>query len=135
MRNSAGFSLVELVIVVAMMTTLVLTAVPTYRKLTLRSHRADAAAALLDLATAQERHYAQHRTYASDLSSPPPAGLGLQGRTPDGRYLLAIAHADVEGFEATATATGAQAPDTHCAVFGLDDSGARSAPNEDCWVR
>ena len=54
-------------------------AVPSYRQYVLRSHRAEAKTALLNVAAAQERFYLQNNTYTTDLTSAPtatPPGLG-----------------------------------------------------------
>jgi type IV pilus assembly protein PilE len=127
--------LLELLAVVAVLAILALAAVPTYRAAMLRSQRAEATAALLGLAAAQERFHLQHHTYATDVAAAPPDGLGLQPVTLGGRYAIAITAADASTFTATATAQGRQAQDTHCAEFGIDAAGARTATNADCWAR
>ncbi|MBT8131266.1 MAG: type IV pilin protein, partial [Gammaproteobacteria bacterium] len=54
-------------------------------------------------------------------------------------YNLAVANADLEGFDATATATGSQANDSLCTSFSLDEQGQRSAfggetdNTDQCW--
>jgi type IV pilus assembly protein PilE len=131
----AGHSLVELVVVLAIGALLALLAVPGYRVYALRAHRGEATAALLQLAAAQERHHRAHGSYATALSDPPPDGLGLPAGTVHGRYTITIEAADAESWQATATATGAQADDRDCAVFRLDDAGTATATGAGCWLR
>jgi type IV pilus assembly protein PilE len=133
--SHSGWSLIELLVVVAVLAILTLYAVPTYRSAMLRAQRTEATAALLALAAAQERFHLQRHIYASEIDSPPPDGLGLQSITEDGRYAIAITTADAATFAASATAQGQQARDTHCAEFGIDATGARTATNNDCWTR
>lgn len=135
MDQLRGFSLIELVVVLALVAAVSLAAVPSYRQLILRSHRTEAAAALLDVAAAQERHHAQYGIYATGLSPSPPGGLGLSAESSNGRYRIEITDADVARFEVTATAQGPQSADTHCSTFRLDDRGARTATSDNCWVR
>jgi type IV pilus assembly protein PilE len=133
--SHSGWSLIELLVVVAVLAILTLSAVPAYRAAMQRAQRTEATAALLALAAAQERFHLQHHSYASEIDSPPPDGLGLQTVTEGGRYAIAITAADTATFAATATARGRQARDAHCAEFGIDATGARTATNNDCWTR
>ncbi len=135
MRNSAGFSLMELMIVVAIAAILAVVAIPNYVSHVERSHRTDATAALLKLAADQERYYLQNNSYGT------MANLG-DPTTENGWYTLAVTGANANTFTATATAksTGAQADDTLCQVFSIDASGLRTASNasaadtsDACW--
>lgn len=130
-----GWSLIELMVVVAVLAALTLAAVPAWRAAMLRAHRVEATSALVSLAAAQERHYLQHNTYAADVDAAPPDGLGIATTTPGGRYALAITSADAVAFVATATTLGRQTQDTHCAEFSIDATGARTATSGDCWAR
>lgn len=130
-----GWSLIELLVVVAVLAILTLSAVPAYRAAMLRAQRTEATAALLALAAAQERFHLQHHIYASEIDSPPPDGLGLQTVTAGGRYAITITAADAATFAATAAAQGQQARDAHCAEFRIDAMGSRTATNDDCWTR
>jgi type IV pilus assembly protein PilE len=133
--RDSGWSLIELLVVVVALTILTLAAVPTYRTAMLRAHRTEATAALLAVAAAQERFHLQHQAYASDIEAAPPDGLGLPSATESGRYVIAVTSADAAAFTATATAQAGQSQDTHCAQFGLDSAGLRTATSWDCWGR
>jgi len=139
--RTKGFTLIELVIVVAVVAILTIIAVPSYRAYLLRSHRVEATAALLKLSAAQEQFYLQNNTYTDELTTAPPDGLGLQDVTENGYYDIVIDSADAAGFQATASAKGGQADDSHCAAFTIDEAGAKSAKDSsdatvtDCWSR
>lgn len=133
--KSAGMTLIELMIVVAIVALLAAIAVPSYRQYVLRANRTEATTALLQLAAAQEKFYLQNNTYAGNalIDDAPPAGLGLSATTAGGRYTVAITAANAAAFSATATAAGAQAADTTCATFTITQAGARTATSANCW--
>jgi len=133
--KSAGMTLIELMIVVAILALLAAIAVPSYRQYVLRANRTEATTALLQLAAAQEKFYLQNNTYAGNalIAVAPPAGLGLSATTGGGRYTVAITAATAATFSATATAAGAQAADTTCATFTINQAGARTATSANCW--
>jgi type IV pilus assembly protein PilE len=134
MRNKMrGMTLIELVIVVAIVALLATVAIPSYRQFLLRSHRAEAKSALLNLAAAQEKFYLQNNTYTEELADAPPDGLGLTATTVNGHFTVTIDDADADSFTATATAAGGQAQDSHCASFTINQAGTRTATSDDCW--
>lgn len=130
-----GVTLIELMVVVLVVGILASIAVPSYRAYLLRSHRVEATAALLNLAAAQEKFYLQNNTYTTKLEDAPPDGLGLPAVTANDFYDIAIDSANAAGFQATATAKGGQADDSHCAEFTIDQTGTRTATSTDCWSR
>lgn len=134
-ERARGFSLIELMIVVAVMAILASVALPSYRQHVMRSHRTDATSALLRLAAEQEKFYIQNNRYATyaELKSP---------TTEHGWYTLAVPTANATTFEITATAkTGEpQEADKDCRTFRVNAAGqrtARDASNADstgkCW--
>ncbi len=133
-----GFTLVELMIVVAIMAILAIASVAGYRRYAQRANRVDATSALLRIAAAEERFYLQNSRYAttaSELGDPPPAGLGIN-TTMHQYYDLSLAP-DPDGGAAvgyvavaTASATGPQ-QDDRCRTFRIDQSGQRSAVDTD----
>ena len=124
-----GVTLIELMIVVVIVAILASIAVPSYRNYVIRSQRTDATAALLRLAAAQEKFYLQNNTYASNASQVGGAS------SEHGWYTIAVNAADANGFSASATVTAgkAQAKDTACNIFTIDESGQRGAKSMDCW--
>lgn len=143
-RPDSGFSLVELMVTVAIVATIAAVAIPSYRQYVMRANRADATASLLRLASAQERFYLQNNTYASNdqMDDAPPAGLGIAG-TERGFYALEIESDDLlTGYEARATivAGEAQHDDEDCVEFSVNEQGLRAAEDsgggdntERCW--
>jgi type IV pilus assembly protein PilE len=122
-----GFSLIELMITVAIVGILAAVAMPSYNVYVLESKRLDGTSALLKLSSLQERYYAQNNTYAVD------GNIGEVGgnKSKEKHYDLVITHASASGFRATATATGSQVNDTGCTSLSLDSIGVRTPV--DCW--
>ena len=140
-QRNRGFSLVELLIVVLLMSLIMGIGVPGYRQYTQRAARADATSALLRLAAAQERWYLQNGTYATNaqLAAAPPAGLGFTGgKTERGYYDLQITAANALAFtiQATPAAGQPQTTDADCQAFGMDERGQKTSGPQGiavCW--
>ena len=123
----SGFTLIELMIVIAIIGIISAIAFPSYSSYMTKSRRADAKISLTKMADAQERWYLQNSTYTTTVANVGGAA------SPDGNYTLAITSGDVNGYVMTATAIAAQANDTNCAVFTLASTGAKTATNTTCW--
>lgn len=72
MSKRAGFSLIELMIVVALIAVLSMIAYPSYQEYLQRGHRSAGQQFLLDVAQSQEQFLLDSREYAATL-----AGLGI----------------------------------------------------------
>jgi type IV pilus assembly protein PilE len=140
-----GVTLLELIVVMIIIGVLAAVAIPSYRNYVIRSNRADAKDALLALATAQEKHYLQCNTYATDIANAPDCVAGeLQGTlaSKNGWYTLAIDAADATGYTVSAVAAAGenQFQDTACRSFTVTNLGVRTAADDgggdntaECW--
>lgn len=142
LEKQRGFTLTELVIVIAIVAILVSLAVPGYRDFVYRTKRMEAINTVIELAACQERIYTQTRRYGV-------SGCGLTAGcidSADQRYKVcfgtgrpgANGPAD-QSFVVTATPQGPQAGD-RCGDISLDDVGARGASRANdaadvarCW--
>ena len=132
-----GFTLIELMVTVAIVAILASIAVPAYQGQVRKSRRVEAKTALLDLAGREERLYATTNAYGST-----PASLGYGAGTgafslPVGNGYYNVTVATTAGppatFTITATAIGAQAQDTTCSTFTLTQTGVQTATSATCW--
>jgi type IV pilus assembly protein PilE len=106
--SGRGFSLVEVLMALAIATVLATLALPNFERQLQRARRGEALVASLQVQTAQERHRSQSPRYGA------LAEIGLADVTPGGHYLLEILSRDADGFELLASATGRQSRDADC---------------------
>ena len=134
--RSKGFSLIELMVTVAIVGVLGMIAIPGYRNYVLRATRAEAKQALLARAADLERCYTRNNTYVNAATTPCNVTL------PDAsgaNYKIQAAALTANAFTLQAVPQGRQVADAKCGTFSLDDKGGRGAtgPNgpTDCWGR
>jgi type IV pilus assembly protein PilE len=127
-----GLTLIELMVVVVILGILAAIAIPNYTEYVNRGRRADAKAALLQVAQWQERTRTQTNAYATTL----PTNLTAVGTT----YTIALNNtADANSYTLTATRAGSMASDP-CGDFTLSHLGVQSTtsgtrPAAECWGR
>lgn len=132
--TAGGWTLVEVVVVLAIVGLLAATALPSQRASVERARRIDATAALLKLQAAQERFRQLHGVYAPSLANLTGAS---SGRSPEGLYSLDLrnASADAVTLVAVARPDGLQAQDHDCAeiTLQLNQGVADQGPSGRCW--
>ncbi len=130
-----GFTLIELMIVVAVVAIIAGVALPAYRSYVLKAGRAEGKAALVDVAAKQEQYFLDNKTYTNDMTK---LGYGADPyRTESDKYNVDATAASATGFTLQATAYQHQAEDTECGNYTLDSTGTKgitgSGSVSDCW--
>lgn len=129
---SKGFTLIEVMIVVAIIGILAAIAYPSYDEYVKRGNRTEGQAFLSDVAARQERYFSQNNAYITDVAN--IAKLGVTANSPTGKYSIVLAGGG-GGYILTANN---QFSDAKCATLTLNalgvrgSSGSRSDKN-DCW--
>lgn len=123
-----GFTLIELMITVAIIGILAAVAYPSYQQYVLRSARGEAASILMEVAGAMERHYTGRGCYkcanADDSYSLTTTASPKAGTQ---RFVISLCTFDGQAFVLKATPTGPQTADTQCGAIGLSSTGQKYA--------
>ncbi|MDF1797086.1 MAG: type IV pilin protein [Coxiellaceae bacterium] len=133
MKHFNGFTLMELVITVAIVAILAAVAIPSFNSYLLKSHRSDAYSSLLSMQLAEERYRASNTAYGTLAQ----VWNGVT-TSEDGRYTLAVSNTSATTYTLTATAVGGQASDSEdgasCATLTITyNAGVETKTPAACW--
>jgi type IV pilus assembly protein PilE len=140
-RHDAGFTLIELIIVIVIVSILASVALPAYQDSLRKGRRTDAKVGLMDAANRQERFMLDRSTYTADMTN-----LGFAADpmiTEEGYYSIDVDVPDPNcpitrcyTLTATPVVGGIQVEDAQCTGFSLASSGAKTATGpgaDECW--
>lgn len=127
-RAYAGFTLIELMVVVAVIAILAAVALPNYQEQVRKSRRGQAKADMVEYAQLAEREHTVNDSYAG-FALPVAQSPREPGST--ARYTLTRVVA-ANTFTITATPVGTQAADT-CGTLTLNQSGVKTPATVNCW--
>ena len=131
LKKLRGFTLIEVMIAIAMVAILAAIAYPSYSQYLKTSRRTEATATLTKIANLEERYYLDNNSYGglTDLSLTSPYN------TENSYYQITI-NVTSSTFTLTATAQNAQAADTECGSLTLDQDGTKGSSTANaatCW--
>ena len=138
---SAGFTLIELVIVIVIVSILVAIALPSYQNSLIKGRRADAKEGLMNTANRQERFMLDRGIYTEDMTN---LGFGADPLvSTEGHYNIDVEAPDPNcpiatcyQLKATPVAGGIQNDDAFCTSLSLKSTGAKTAEGstpDQCW--
>lgn len=133
MNKNKGFSLVELMVVLAILAMIMAYAIPNYRDYVVKSKRAEAHNKLLEIAGMFEKFYVNNNRYPTSLRSGGAFPLGMNNTYLTWADYTITATFTANGWTLTATAQNAQATDdSSCATITYNNQGQKGTSAE-CW--
>lgn len=143
-KSSTGFTLIEVMIVVAIVGILAAVAYPSYQEHVRKAKRADAQAALMELSQFMERHYTSNGRYLKTDGDAPDLPFGEAPKDGGSKsYDLAFEAGSptANSYVLEAIPTGSMANDS-CGTLTLSNTGAKGLKDQeagtttsDCWRR
>lgn len=133
--KKTGFTLLELMVTVAIIAVLASIAIPSYQQYILKGRRADGKSAILDVQLAEEKWRTNNITYTSSIV----ADLGLSATSKENYYDMSISGNTGTNYKITATHKGVQVADTKCKTLSIDQDGTKTstdtanAVSTGCW--
>lgn len=127
-RKQHGFTIIELMVTMAIIAILVAVALPAYNGATRKAARSEAKAVLMNMVAKQQQMLLDTRSYADTLAKlkitvPPSVSSRYD-------FTVTLGTAVVPGFTATATPKGDQTQDT-CPALTINEQGVKLPAN--CW--
>ncbi len=123
-QRRAGFTLIELMIVVAVVAILAAIAYPNYLQQVIKSRRSAGAACMMEMAQFMERYYTTHMSY-EEANLPDPSCVDEH----EDHYTIALngdPTATAFTITATAVATSSQSKDSLCGNMSIDQTGRKT---------
>jgi type IV pilus assembly protein PilE len=141
-RRPRGFTLIEVMIVVAIVAVLAAIAYPSYIESVRKSKRAEARAQLMEAAQYMQRFYSQNDSFKRAINAPAdmtlPTALTAVPRQGTQTYTINFVTRTASFFNLQAVPTGSMQGD-RCGTLKLDSTGLRGVENtsgltvSDCW--
>ena len=131
-KKRSGFTLLELLITVAIVGILASVAYPSYKGVLEKTRRQEAVRTLLEAAQYMESYYAMNLNYSGAVAASKVTGFTSNDEFTDYYALTAVAGTTTFTLSAAPLSTGAQSTDA-CGTLTVTNTGATSAGSTECW--
>ncbi|OHC26444.1 MAG: pilus assembly protein PilE [Pseudomonadales bacterium RIFCSPHIGHO2_02_FULL_60_43] len=134
--KQSGFTLIEVMIVVAIIGIISAIAYPSYDEYAKRGNRTEGQALLSDASARQERYFAQNNAYITDGGDIAKLGLKNGNKSETNKYTLTVSKVDGDGGYTLTAEQGFN--DAKCGNLTLDALGKKGRTGSDkpvmeCW--
>jgi type IV pilus assembly protein PilE len=129
-KKSSGFTLIELMVTVAIVGILAAIIYPSYKSILEKTRRQEAIRTLLEASQYMESYYAMNLDYSAAVSG--GVVTGFTANTDFTDYYALTAVAGTSSFTLSATPSGGQSADS-CGTLTITNTGTTSAATSDCW--
>lgn len=126
-KQQNGFTLIELMITVAIVAILAAIAYPSYQSQIRKSKRAAAEAYLMEAAAKEHQFMVDVRSYTATLSDLPAVPSDISGA-----YTFTVSTPSATSFLLTGTPIGNQTADS-CGTLTIDQAGSKNPTTSGCW--
>lgn len=140
-KMQRGFTLIELMIVVAVIALLAAIALPSYNQYVQRTRRSDAQSALMNAQQAEEKFFFRCNRYGSltevygtaapNCGQPPATGASIP--SPQTFYNIALSRITAVDYQLTAAPAGVQANDP-CGTLSITNAGVKDASGDPAFA-
>lgn len=133
-----GFTLIELMITVAIIAILAAVSYPSYKEYLRKGRRVDAKVALLDASQAMERRYTETLSFAGTGLIGTGTGTIIPSTSLNGDYTISFASQSATAYQLQAAPSSTRQTGDNCGTFLLDNTGVKSLSSNtysvaDCW--
>ena len=136
-KYTRGFTLIEVLITIAVLGILTAIVVPSYNGQTAKARRTDAKIALMDSVKLLEKCYVINNAYNDASCTSFPTNGANVIYSAEGHYKIVATGTNLTATSYTLTASPApnspQNSDTYCLNFTISSTGEKGATNSDCW--
>ncbi len=124
-ERQRGFTLIELMVTVVVISVLALIALPSYQQYVRQARRVEAQAELINLQRAMEKYRVNNPSYDGCVAD------GACALPTSDDYTYSVSGASATGYSLSAEAKGSQAADSGCSPLTLNQN-SEKGPNG-CW--
>ncbi|HEX5484821.1 MAG TPA: type IV pilin protein [Limnobacter sp.] len=125
----SGFTLIEMVITMAILAIIATLAFPAYSDYVMRSRRSEAQGLMMELAQYMEQQHLSNGRYTNSNNTAPNLPFTQSPKTGVARYTIKLTDITANSYTLTASSS-----DDPCSPMSIDQSGNQTSKIAGCWL-